>query len=297
MQDPLVSVVVPALNGERHIEGSVASALNQTYTNIEVVVSDAGSTDRTAEIVRSFDDSRVRLLVGPVGEPGIHANWTRGVAAARGDFVKILCHDDLLFPHCLAVQTQLLLRNPRAVLASGRRQIINDNGDVLIKARGLSGLTKGEQPLVTDGGSLARACTRAGTNLLGEPASVLVRRSALPELLFDPRWRYAIDLDFYLRCLEHGDAVLDSRVLCSFRVSPKQLSAVLTKSQAREMKALFAETALRYPHHVSDADVRLGSARALLLAQARRMLYRQMRMRSPGTRPRNPEGSRTERVA
>jgi len=267
----------------------MASVLDQTYRNIEVVVSDNASTDGTAGTVRSFEDSRVRILPNPAEQLSLPANWARGIAAAKGELVKIVCHDDLLFPDCLAVQTELLLRYPTAVLAGARRRIIDDQDDVLIKARGLGHLTKPGGMQVVDGGALARACTRAGANLLGEPASVLIRRSALPEPLFDARWLYAIDFDFYLRCLQRSDAVLDSRVLCSFRVSPHQLSAALATGQARELKALFSDLARRYPEHVSDPDVRLGTTRARLLATARRVLYGYMRTRAIIARWRSPE--------
>lgn len=119
----------------------------------------------------------------------------------------------------------------------------------------------------------------AGANLLGEPVNVLVRRSALPQPLFDPRWVYTIDIEFYLRCLQDKQAVLDNRVLCCFRVSPQQLSAALAKGQAQELHDFFLEMARRYPDDVSDADVRLGVARSQLLARARRILYAQMRAR------------------
>ncbi len=272
----------------------MASVLNQTYRNIEVVVSDNASTDGTAGIARSFDDPRVRILPNPAEQLSLPANWERGIAAVKGELVKIVCHDDLLFPDCLAVQTDLLLRYPTAVVAGGRRQIIDDQDDVLIKARGLGHLTKPGGTQVVDGGALARACTRAGANLLGEPASVLIRRSVLPEPLFDPRWLYAIDFGLYMRCLRRSDAVLDSRVLCSFRVSPHQLSAALAAGQARELKAFFSDLGRRYPEHISAPDVRLGATRAWLLARARRFLYRYMRIRALMARVRSPESRVSE---
>lgn len=290
--EPLVSVVIPVLNGENHLEACLTSILEQSYGNIEVVISDNASTDNTAKIIRSFDDSRVHVLPKPAEQLSLHDNWTRALAGAKGELVKIVCHDDLLLPESLEVQTELLLQHPSAVLAGGRRRIIDDNDDVLIKARGLGGLAKPTKLL--DGGSVAHACTRAGANLLGEPASVLIRRSALPDLSFDPRWHYAIDVDFYMRCLQRQDAILDSRVVCCFRVSHRQWSANLRRGQARELRAFFSDLARRYPEQVSTFDVRLGIRRAGILALARRGLYRQMRMRSAVARRRDPKRSNCE---
>jgi len=277
--EPLVSVVIPVLNGERHLEACLNSVVRQTYQHIEVVVADQTSTDRSVEIVRSFGDTRIRLLPTHSEPLDLHANWARGISASTGELVKLVCQDDLLLPECLSVQVDLLGQHPKAALVCGRRRIINDDNKILIKARGLGNLVKGDTR-VTDGRALARACTRAGANLLGEPVNVLIRRSALPQPLFNPRWIYTIDIEFYLRCLEDKEAIVDGRVLCSFRVSPKQLSAVLAKGQAKELRALFTELARRYPDDVSAVDVRIGTVRAQLLAQARRILYWQMRTQS-----------------
>jgi glycosyltransferase involved in cell wall biosynthesis len=277
--EPLVSVVIPVLNGERHLAACLESILGQTYQHIEVVIADQSSTDRSIEIVRSFADPRIRLLPTPSESLDLHANWARAFNAATGEFVKMVGHDDLLLPDCLSVQVELLEKHPTAVLACGRRRMIDDDDKVLIKARGLGRMARAGTS-VTNGRALARACTRAGANLLGEPVNVLFRRSELPRPLFDPHWVYTIDVELYFRCLQDGDAVVDGRVVCSFRVSPNQLSAVLAKGQAKELRRLFSELATRYPEDVSNADVRLGVLRAQLLAEARRILYWQMRTRS-----------------
>ncbi|MCU1492520.1 MAG: glycosyl transferase [Acidimicrobiaceae bacterium] len=292
--EPLVSVVVPVLNGERHLTECLGSVLGQSYENLEVVVADNASSDDTGDVIRSFADRRVRILPMPVEPVSLHDNWSRGLDAATGDLVKIVCHDDVLTPDCVAVQVDLLQRHPSAVLASARRRIIDDQGGVLIRARGLGSLPKPTGTRLIGGAELARACTRAGANLLGEPAGVLIRRSALPAPLFDSRWHYTIDVEFYMRSVGLANAVVDSRVLCSFRVSPHQLSASLASEQAAELKRFFAELARRYPDQVSRRDVRLGTARARLLAEARRALYQQMRVRALVARSRG-RSSPTER--
>jgi glycosyltransferase involved in cell wall biosynthesis len=294
--DPVVSVVIPILNGDRHLEACMSSVLGQSYENIEVVVADQASSDRSLEIVGSFVDRRVRVLPRPTGQLSLHGNWARGLAAATGELVKIVCQDDMLEPDCLAIQVELLKQNPTAVLACGRRRIIDDQGKALIKARGLGNLLQGASTRVVSGGEIAHACTRAGANLLGEPANVLIRQSALPAPLFDPDWHYTIDVEFYMRCLRSDDAVVDNRVLCSFRVSPQQLSALLAKGQARELRRFLAELECRYPTEVSRNDVRLGAARSQLLARARRVLYLEMRVAAAISVRRVPASGQTARA-
>jgi glycosyltransferase involved in cell wall biosynthesis len=278
--EPLVSVIVPVLNGERHVGACISSILDQSYTNFELVIANNASTDRTAEIIASFDDTRIRVLPGIAERLDVHSNWTRAVSSARGEFVKIVCHDDLMLPECLAIQVGLLRRHPTAALVAGRRKIIDDRNKVVIPSRGLGNLLKHENPRVIAGNLLARDCTRAGANLLGEPVNVLIRTASLPTPLFDPQWKYSLDIEFYVRCLEDRDAVVDGHTLCCFRVSPTQMSASLASDQSKELRRLFEEIERRHPDVVSHSDVRIGAARARLLSQARRLIYQQMRLQA-----------------
>ena len=96
---PLVSILIPVFNREELIEATIRSALGQTYSNIEVVVVDNASTDRTYEVLIDLaaTESRLRIFrnsenIGPV------RNWERCIAEARGQFGKILWSDDLIEP-------------------------------------------------------------------------------------------------------------------------------------------------------------------------------------------------------
>lgn len=102
MKRPLVSILIPVYNRDNFIGECIESALAQTYTNIEVVVVDNASTDRTWEICQEFAalDQRVRVFrndtnIGPV------RNWLRCLDKAQGEYGKILFSDDLMFAHFL----------------------------------------------------------------------------------------------------------------------------------------------------------------------------------------------------
>jgi glycosyltransferase involved in cell wall biosynthesis len=105
---PTVSVVVPVYNGGRSIRQTLTSVLAQTRSDIEVIVVDDGSTDDTAEIVRTFTrrDSRVRLLRQSNG--GVAAARNRGIREARGDFVAPIDADDVWLPEYLERQVAAL---------------------------------------------------------------------------------------------------------------------------------------------------------------------------------------------
>jgi glycosyltransferase involved in cell wall biosynthesis len=93
---PLVSVIIPTFNAGRFVNATIESALRQTLANLEIIVSDDGSTDDTVRRVKSVRDPRVRLFEYPhCGAPGM---MNRGIDAARGRYLGFLDHDDLWLP-------------------------------------------------------------------------------------------------------------------------------------------------------------------------------------------------------
>jgi len=274
----LISVAIPVADGEPFIRSCLSSIVDQSHHNIEIVVGDNRSTDRTREIVESFSDPRIRILPNPERRLSIYENWQRTVDAVGGDFVKIVAHDDGLKPGCLARQAALLAAEPTASMVASRRSIIDARDRVVISARGLGRLRHAEMPRAADLAEIVRACARAGTNLLGEPASVLFRRKCLPEPLLDETWNFEGDLDLYFRCLESGAAILDDGVVAFFRVSPQQMSAQVAGLQAREIQHFFDLSAVRYPGSIRKIDSVFTAVNSHRLAWSRRLLYSYQRM-------------------
>ena len=92
----LVSVIIPVYNGEKYIRESLASVLNQSWKNLEILVIDDGSTDTTAEILREFErkDGRIRTIHKEKNMQLFHARMT-GIENSKGDYIMFLDADDL----------------------------------------------------------------------------------------------------------------------------------------------------------------------------------------------------------
>ena len=103
---PLVSVLLAAHNGHDFIRRALDSALAQTYSDLEVIVSENASTDDTLEIVASYEDPRVRIVSDP--EPNLGAARNRGLRQARGPFLAMLDQDDYWSPNKLERQMPVL---------------------------------------------------------------------------------------------------------------------------------------------------------------------------------------------
>jgi glycosyltransferase involved in cell wall biosynthesis len=89
----MITVIIPAYNHERFIGEAVDSVLQQSWTDLELLVIDDGSTDRTGDIVQSYDDSRLTYLYQE--NQDAYNTINRGLALARGDFIAILNSDDV----------------------------------------------------------------------------------------------------------------------------------------------------------------------------------------------------------
>lgn len=276
MPVPVLSVVVPAYNNGRTLAETLRSILDQDVDGLEVVVADHSSSDDTAEVMARFaGDPRVTLLTTDAGG-GAGRNWNRVTDAATGEYLKLVCGDDVLLPGVLARQVALL-EGTGAVLTACRRNVVDANGKIVIAGWGLRGLGR-RMP----GSEAVRRGVRAGSNLFGEPASVMLRRDALVSSggWFDA-YPYLIDQASYSRALLAGAFVPDTEVGATFRMSDAQWSVALTRDQASQARGFHAWLHAEHPEVVSAWDRRIGDVRASVMARARRLSYRllQRRMR------------------
>jgi hypothetical protein len=112
-----VSVIIPCYNTEAYVSEAIASALDQIYPHVEVIVVDDGSSDRSVEVIRSFGD-RVRLE--QMDHQGACAARNRGLSLSQGEFIQFLDADDILLPNKLALQVP--------ILQSGQADLVFCNG-------------------------------------------------------------------------------------------------------------------------------------------------------------------------
>jgi glycosyltransferase involved in cell wall biosynthesis len=115
----LVSVITPMYNTERYVAECIGSVLNQTLRDVEVLVVDDGSRDRSAEIVEEIArrDNRVRLLRHPGGvNLGVSRSRHVGIMEASGEYIAYLDADDAFEPSKLEHQIDLLRAHPHCVL-------------------------------------------------------------------------------------------------------------------------------------------------------------------------------------
>ena len=126
---PAVSVGMPVFNGETYLEVAMSSVLAQSFDDLELIICDNASTDRTAEICQDYAarDRRIRYFRNPQNL-GAAPNYNLAFSHARGRYFKWLAHDDRMTPSYLAKTVRVLDERTDAVLCNSVVQYIDQNG-------------------------------------------------------------------------------------------------------------------------------------------------------------------------
>ncbi|MHC5598603.1 MAG: glycosyltransferase family 2 protein [Nostoc sp.] len=122
--NPKVSVIIPAYNTEAYIAKAIQSALEQTLTDIEVIIVDDGSSDKTVEVAKSFTDQRLKVIVNQQNL-GVSAARNRALKAAQGEWIAVLDSDDWYAPERLE-RLVLLAEEKNADMIADDLHLIRD---------------------------------------------------------------------------------------------------------------------------------------------------------------------------
>jgi glycosyltransferase involved in cell wall biosynthesis len=249
--EPRVSVVVPLHNTETYIESAVRSALDSDLEDLEVIVVDDGSTDRSAEIVAGIADSRISLIrLRPSGRPARPRNV--GIARSRARYVAFLDADDLIKPHNLSAAVRILDAYPAAGFTFADFERIDEHDSVTLPSaladfNQFQALLK--EPVSPDWyfipqQTLARALLYE--NFIGT-SGVVLRKDILKEIgPFDESTIYAEDLDLWFRLAHFGGAMHWNRIGHSYRDRPKSLTYGPPGRNARDLITVLARERQRW---------------------------------------------------
>ena len=128
--DPLISVVIPVLNGARNIQRSINSVLSQSHPNKEIIVIDGGSTDGTVEILRSNSHDIDYWTSGSDGS--VYKAFNKGLHRATGDWILFIGADDYLWDEDVLskMTSHLTTAHPRHLIVYGRTAKVMPDGRI-----------------------------------------------------------------------------------------------------------------------------------------------------------------------
>lgn len=184
MVAPQVSVVIPTYNSSKYLSQAIDSVLAQTFSDLEVLVIDDGSTDDTEQLVGRYS-SPIKYIRQP--NSGVSIARHRGIAESVGRYVAFLDADDIWLPHKLERQLGELKNNPGFRACYSTFRVVDAN------------LRPLEINRVERQGSTLEDLLTAG-NVVGTPSTVLCERALLLSIAgFDPDLSYGADWDLWIR--------------------------------------------------------------------------------------------------
>jgi len=131
---PLVTIGIPTYNSARYIGRCLESILKQTYTNLEIIVSDNGSTDDTEKIVRSYKDPRV-IFNKNSENLFCYGNYNKIIGLAKGEFLAIYHSDDVYEPFIVQKEVEFLQKHSSVPAVFTQAYIINSKDKVIGERR------------------------------------------------------------------------------------------------------------------------------------------------------------------
>ncbi|HEV2915722.1 MAG TPA: glycosyltransferase [Pyrinomonadaceae bacterium] len=195
MADPKVTVLMSVHNGEKYLRQAVESILSQTFDDFEFLIIDDASTDRSAELIRSFGDHRIKLLRNET-RLGLTRSLNLGIGLARGQYIARMDADDISVPERLEKQVSFLDRHPSCSVVAARAAFMDELGNRVADWP--------EDWQTTTSLEIYRQLPK--TNCVAHPTTML-RAAIAKEYRYSENQVYAQDHDLWLRLCADGKSI------------------------------------------------------------------------------------------
>ena len=201
-KDPKVSIITPSFNQGQFIGTTIQSVLSQTYSNIQYIIVDGGSTDNTMEIVNKYKD-KVDIIISEKDKGQSHA-INKGFKLAEGELVGWINSDDILYSDCVKKIVDLYLENPNGSIYYGAKLDFINDAEKVIGSRNL--LIPNRDWLLNNNYDVI------------QPGSFYSNKILKKCEYLDEDIHYCMDLDLWLKLLKYSDIFhTNKKPLAAFR--------------------------------------------------------------------------------
>lgn len=128
---PLISIITVVYNGDKYLEQTIQSVINQSYKNIEYIIVDGGSTDGTLDIIKKYD-SYISKWVSEA-DKGLYDAMNKGIGMASGELIGMINSDDWYELDCVEIMVDAYINNPNKHIFHADRFDIDDQGEKKVK--------------------------------------------------------------------------------------------------------------------------------------------------------------------
>lgn len=262
--DELVSICIPIYNGEKYLKECLITVINQTYTALEILIVDDGSTDESLKIVNEFmkSEPRIRLVVNPKNL-GLVKNWQNCIKLARGTWIKFMFQDDTMELSCVEEMVAGCVENDASLCICSRSFIIEENTAESVKQYFLQQVIKLEETYpdkkkLTPIEIAALAKNNLFDNFLGEPITLLFKKKMVNNIgSYNPDLVQLVDYEFVLRACLHGGVVFIPRKLVNFRTHSLSSTNLKNSSDIKKIKVRYIEPLIMFHEYLFNRHFRL----------------------------------------
>lgn len=231
---PLISVILPVFNGARYLSEAVASVLDQSVTDFELIAVDDGSIDHSLAILKRYAERDHRIRIISRANTGIAGALNDGITAARGLFLARMDADDVSLPRRFEKQVDYLLSHEECVLLGARVMVTDPYGVAQYESDDPSTHEQIESELLRGNGWAILHPT------------VMMRAEAVRAAgAYRSQWVPIEDLDLFLRLMERGRAANLSDILLHYRQHPGSVNHTRFVEQGEKKQKLLREVFAR----------------------------------------------------
>ncbi len=274
MTTPMISVVMPIYNVEAFVGAAVQSVLDQTFKGFELICVDDGGSDRSIDIVREYDDPRIRIV--HQANRGLAGARNSGIAHARGEFVALLDSDDVWHPDKLMLHFIHLRANPHVGVSYAGSRLIDAKGEPLSVSM---------QPKIGEVTARDIICR----NPVGNGSAAVLRKSELDKAAFmhpttvgrkcwfDEEFRQSEDIEMWARLAVKHEVSFAGipGLLTDYRILAGALSANVVKQylswtkMLRKLRGYAPEFVIAHGNTARAYQLRYLARRAVQLGNAK----------------------------
>lgn len=244
----LISVILPAYNAELYIKEAIDSVLAQTFTNFELIILNDGSTDKTEEIILSYQDSRI-VYVKNEQNLGLIGTLNKGMALAKGKYIARMDADDICLPERFAKQVNFLEEHPDYIICGTAAYRFFNN------------LTDKKAFYVPINDENIRVRLFFNTGFIHPSVMFRTETIRTHNLSFNDNYKYAEDYYFWMDLLKYGKGFNLKEKLLYYRVVATSQTAV-GNSNIEKRKEIIGNIHRRYfrDYHilVDDKEIELN---------------------------------------
>lgn len=217
-EEKLLSIIIPSYNHEKYIGEAIQSVINQKYRNWELIVVDDGSKDRSVDIIREFDDNRIKLIIQ--ANQGAHNAINKGLSEAKGEYFAILNSDDVFEKERFAIMIEEMEKNPEVEFMCSYIRVIDSKG----KDLGVKQGWKNMEPWLVPHKELSFVATEdfklnlIMSNFTSTTSNFLFTRALYEKVGGMRNLRFAHDWDFALRAAEVAKCKMIEKPLLKYRI-------------------------------------------------------------------------------